>query len=169
MKNQTTPINAKSLDACAPTAADLEEFRLAVGIIIGKWKIEILWVLLPGPLRFGDPRPIELQDLRHARGEFELVPDREEHEGMLKALRLGAREVREELLHLAVDDQSSLSPFRVLRDVAAGVGPVGAHAPDLCHVEHLPHGREDAVRIRRLLRHPLHQIRDVGARDVGHL
>ncbi|KAB1089262.1 helix-turn-helix transcriptional regulator [Neorhizobium galegae] len=56
MKNQTTPSEAESLDACAPTAADLGQFRLAVGSIIGKWKIEILWVLLPGPLRFGELR-----------------------------------------------------------------------------------------------------------------
>ena len=81
-----------------------------------------------------DPRPFELEDLGHARGEFELKPDREEDEGMLKSLHLGAREVGKELLHLAVGDQPGLPSFRKLRDVAARVRPVGAHAPDLGHV-----------------------------------
>jgi DNA-binding HxlR family transcriptional regulator len=38
---------------CGPTPADLEAFRMAVGCIVGKWKLDIMWVLLGGPLRFG--------------------------------------------------------------------------------------------------------------------
>lgn len=39
-----------------PSEAELNEFRRAIGTIIGKWKVEILWVLLNGPLRFGEVR-----------------------------------------------------------------------------------------------------------------
>lgn len=56
MKNQTDQIDACDAQVCAPTPAELEEFRHAVGTIIGKWKIEILWVLLPGARRFGELR-----------------------------------------------------------------------------------------------------------------
>lgn len=41
---------------CPPTEEELDEFRQAIGTIIGKWKVEILWVLLEGPLRFGQVR-----------------------------------------------------------------------------------------------------------------
>lgn len=45
-----------SIANCGPTPADLEAFRLAVGSIVGKWKLDIMWVLLGGPLRFGQLR-----------------------------------------------------------------------------------------------------------------
>ena len=48
--------NPHSAGQCAPTEAELAEFRAAVNRVIGKWKVEILWVLLPGPLRFGAVR-----------------------------------------------------------------------------------------------------------------
>lgn len=43
-------------DACPPTAIELNEFRHAVSKIIGRWKIDILWVLVGGPMRFGELR-----------------------------------------------------------------------------------------------------------------
>ncbi|MDE1173781.1 MAG: helix-turn-helix domain-containing protein [Parvibaculaceae bacterium] len=43
-------------DACPPTPVELNQFRRAVNTVIGKWKIDILWVLLPGPMRFGELR-----------------------------------------------------------------------------------------------------------------
>jgi DNA-binding HxlR family transcriptional regulator len=43
-------------ELCAPTEAELNQFRQAVNKVIGKWKIDILWVLLSGPLRFGELR-----------------------------------------------------------------------------------------------------------------
>lgn len=43
-------------EACAPTAAELNEFRHAVNMITGRWKIDILWVLLARPMRFGELR-----------------------------------------------------------------------------------------------------------------
>ncbi|KLK92769.1 hypothetical protein AA309_12730 [Microvirga vignae] len=45
-----------ALEPCAPTAVELNEFRRAVNMIIGRWKIDILWVLLGGPMRFGELR-----------------------------------------------------------------------------------------------------------------
>ncbi|MEC5317702.1 helix-turn-helix domain-containing protein [Brenneria populi subsp. brevivirga] len=59
MKNKTSIKNNTDTAApqnCPPTEAELNEFRQAVGSIIGKWKVEILWVLLGGPLRFGEVR-----------------------------------------------------------------------------------------------------------------
>ncbi|WP_261092940.1 MULTISPECIES: winged helix-turn-helix transcriptional regulator [Serratia] len=53
MKNHTDPHESQH---CPPTELELDEFRQAVGTIIGKWKVEILWVLLNGPLRFGEVR-----------------------------------------------------------------------------------------------------------------
>ncbi|MBN3839404.1 helix-turn-helix domain-containing protein [Burkholderia sp. Ac-20349] len=41
---------------CPPTEAELNEFRQAIDIIRGKWKVEIMWVLLDGSLRFGEVR-----------------------------------------------------------------------------------------------------------------
>ncbi|WP_265671134.1 winged helix-turn-helix transcriptional regulator [Klebsiella grimontii] len=53
MKNHT---NTPAAQQCPPSEAELNEFRQAIGTIIGKWKVEILWVLLNGPLRFGEVR-----------------------------------------------------------------------------------------------------------------
>ncbi|MFS7192136.1 winged helix-turn-helix transcriptional regulator [Serratia proteamaculans] len=53
MKNNTNVPDDKS---CAPTETELNEFRQAVSMLMGKWKIEILWILFPGPLRFGEVR-----------------------------------------------------------------------------------------------------------------
>jgi DNA-binding HxlR family transcriptional regulator len=59
MKNKTSMeihTHAVATERCPPTEAELDEFRRAFGAIIGKWKVEILWVLLNGPLRFGEVR-----------------------------------------------------------------------------------------------------------------
>jgi len=59
MKNKTSMnnhTNTPDAQHCPPTKAELDEFRQAVGTIIGKWKVEILWVLLDRPLRFGQIR-----------------------------------------------------------------------------------------------------------------
>ena len=40
-------------EPCAPSFVELNQFRGAVNMVIGKWKIDILWTLLPGPMRFG--------------------------------------------------------------------------------------------------------------------
>jgi DNA-binding HxlR family transcriptional regulator len=56
MKKQTKTKRRSAANTCAPTAAELEGFRHAVNSIVGKWKIDILWVLLAGPLRFGELR-----------------------------------------------------------------------------------------------------------------
>ncbi|AHB47841.1 transcriptional regulator [Hyphomicrobium nitrativorans NL23] len=61
MKKQTgikvhTDADAQAHESCAPTEVELNEFRRAVGTIIGKWKIDILWMLLAGPRRFGELR-----------------------------------------------------------------------------------------------------------------
>jgi DNA-binding HxlR family transcriptional regulator len=45
-----------ALEDCAPSEAELDDFRHAVKVIIGRWKIDIMWVLLPGTLRFGELR-----------------------------------------------------------------------------------------------------------------
>jgi len=41
---------------CAPSPVELNQFRQAMNKVIGKWKIDILWVLLAGPMRFGELR-----------------------------------------------------------------------------------------------------------------
>ncbi|HBO1345077.1 winged helix-turn-helix transcriptional regulator [Pseudomonas aeruginosa] len=58
MKKETSTDSRTEDDApnCPPTQAELDEFRQAIGAIIGKWKVEILWVLLSRPLRFGEVR-----------------------------------------------------------------------------------------------------------------
>lgn len=53
-KIQTDMASAK--EACPPPMIDLNEFRHAVNMIVGRWKIDILWVLVGGPLRFGELR-----------------------------------------------------------------------------------------------------------------
>ena len=42
--------------ACPPTKTELDEFRRAIRMIIGRWKLDILWVLKSGPMRFGELR-----------------------------------------------------------------------------------------------------------------
>jgi DNA-binding HxlR family transcriptional regulator len=54
MKKHTN--TGSSAEICAPTEIELNEFRRAVSVIVGRWKIDILWVLLKGPLRFGELR-----------------------------------------------------------------------------------------------------------------
>jgi len=61
MKKQTsmeirTEVTSGHDEPCAPTPIELNEFRQAVNKVIGKWKIDILWVLLAGPMRFGELR-----------------------------------------------------------------------------------------------------------------
>ncbi len=41
---------------CIPTFEEVAEFRRVVNTVIGKWKIDILFVLLAGPKRFGELR-----------------------------------------------------------------------------------------------------------------
>lgn len=43
-------------DACLPTLDEVAEFRRVVQTVVGKWKIDILFVLLTGPKRFGELR-----------------------------------------------------------------------------------------------------------------
>ncbi|HXV30049.1 MAG TPA: winged helix-turn-helix transcriptional regulator [Sinorhizobium sp.] len=60
MKNQTSMKNRTGMispdEPCSPTEFELNEFRRAVNMVIGRWKIDILWVLLGGPMRFGELR-----------------------------------------------------------------------------------------------------------------
>ncbi|PZO80637.1 MAG: transcriptional regulator [Mesorhizobium amorphae] len=39
-----------------PSVSEVAEFRRVVATVIGKWKIDILFVLLTGPKRFGELR-----------------------------------------------------------------------------------------------------------------
>ncbi|WP_082659953.1 winged helix-turn-helix transcriptional regulator [Aureimonas sp. AU40] len=41
---------------CIPSVEEVAEFRRVVNTVIGKWKIDILFVLLAGPRRFGELR-----------------------------------------------------------------------------------------------------------------
>jgi len=50
------PVTAASHDACPPPLTDLNDFRRAVNMVMGRWKIDILWVLMDGPKRFGELR-----------------------------------------------------------------------------------------------------------------
>ncbi|RDD70853.1 winged helix-turn-helix transcriptional regulator [Paracoccus versutus] len=50
------PDTTGAAEVCAPTATELNEFRYAVNAIIGRWKIDIMWLLLAGPMRFGQLR-----------------------------------------------------------------------------------------------------------------
>jgi len=60
MKTQTSMVVHTETDCsgepCAPTMVEVNEFRRAVNMIIGRWKIDVLWVLLAGPKRFGELR-----------------------------------------------------------------------------------------------------------------
>jgi DNA-binding HxlR family transcriptional regulator len=57
MANQTTPAARSALaaecTACARAPAALATFRHAIRTVSGKWKLEILFHLMDGPLRFG--------------------------------------------------------------------------------------------------------------------
>jgi DNA-binding HxlR family transcriptional regulator len=55
MEKQTLTVPADG-EWCAPTPVELNQFRQAMNKVIGKWKIDILWVLLAGPMRFGELR-----------------------------------------------------------------------------------------------------------------
>lgn len=35
---------------------ELNAFRRAVNMVVGRWKMDILWVLVGGPMRFGELR-----------------------------------------------------------------------------------------------------------------
>jgi DNA-binding HxlR family transcriptional regulator len=58
MKNQTnaTLENADCPATCVPDLEAIARFQAAIHAIAGKWKIEILCVLIDGPLRFGQLR-----------------------------------------------------------------------------------------------------------------
>ncbi|WP_182086856.1 winged helix-turn-helix transcriptional regulator [Aureimonas sp. ME7] len=43
-------------DVCIPSAQEVAEFRRVVHTVVGKWKIDILFVLMAGPRRFGELR-----------------------------------------------------------------------------------------------------------------
>lgn len=47
---------AAPTEPCMPSETELNQFRHAMNSVIGKWKIDILWVLLAGPMRFGELR-----------------------------------------------------------------------------------------------------------------
>lgn len=47
---------AAPAEPCMPSETELNQFRHAMNSVIGKWKIDILWVLLAGPMRFGELR-----------------------------------------------------------------------------------------------------------------
>lgn len=59
MKNQTIEArtDGDDCDGCTgPEAIDILRFQAAIRAITGKWKIEIVCVLIEGPRRFGDLR-----------------------------------------------------------------------------------------------------------------
>jgi DNA-binding HxlR family transcriptional regulator len=58
MKKKTIDEKQAAADAqpCLPTEVELEEVRRAVNTLVGKWKMDILFLLLSGPRRFGELR-----------------------------------------------------------------------------------------------------------------
>ncbi|MGJ4945005.1 winged helix-turn-helix transcriptional regulator [Bradyrhizobium sp. HKCCYLS1011] len=59
MENQTTvaqPTSDAGCMACTPDPALLATFQHAIRTISGKWKLEILFCLMDGPIRFGGLR-----------------------------------------------------------------------------------------------------------------
>jgi DNA-binding HxlR family transcriptional regulator len=60
MKNQTNnkmkAETAHASESCGVSEPEIEDFRRALKTIFGRWKIEIMWRLLSGPLRFGELR-----------------------------------------------------------------------------------------------------------------
>ena len=54
MENQTTePCGATECAGCAPDPALLDDFKHAIHALGGKWKLEILFSLMNGAMRFG--------------------------------------------------------------------------------------------------------------------
>jgi DNA-binding HxlR family transcriptional regulator len=57
MENQTTePCDATECAGCAPDPALLDDFKYAIHALGGKWKLEILFSLMNGAMRFGGLR-----------------------------------------------------------------------------------------------------------------
>lgn len=60
MENQTIEFRAYNDQECAgctgPEPVDILRFQRVIRAITGKWKIEIVCVLIEGPLRFGELR-----------------------------------------------------------------------------------------------------------------
>ncbi len=84
-----------------------------------------------------DPLPLEFEDLRHARGEVELQPDREGQERVFQAFRVGMVEVGVEARQLVFTDETGALCPGVLCDVPTRVRAVGPKPPQLGQVEHL--------------------------------
>jgi DNA-binding HxlR family transcriptional regulator len=54
MENNTAELcDEAECTGCAPDAADLAEFQRAIRAVSGKWKLEILFALMNGTIRFG--------------------------------------------------------------------------------------------------------------------
>lgn len=43
-------------ESCPASKVELKEFHRAINMVVGKWKMDILWVLSRGPMRFGELR-----------------------------------------------------------------------------------------------------------------
>lgn len=99
MKNQTIEPRVYDEDECAgctgPEPIDILRFQGAIRAITGKWKIEIVCILVEGPLRFGELRrrlpgvtqhmlTEQLRDLANngivIRNAFAEIPPRVEYE-----------------------------------------------------------------------------------------
>ena len=109
MDNKTSElIDEPECTRCAPGPAVLGEFRRAIRCIAGKWKLEIVFALMNGPVRFGRLRrslegitqhmlTAQLRELERdglvLRTAFAEVPQRVEYEltdaayGLLPTLR----------------------------------------------------------------------------------
>ena len=88
---------------------------------------------------------------------------------MLKSFPVRCVEVGEQLAQLVVGNEPRRSLLGIFLDMAAGVGPVGAIAPDLGEIEHLAEASEGPVRDDRSIRHRGHQAGDVGPRYLMNL
>jgi len=54
MENQTSALcDEAECTGCAPDPADLADFQRAIRAVSGKWKLEILFALMNGAMRFG--------------------------------------------------------------------------------------------------------------------
>ena len=56
MENQTTPACCDADCDCSPDPALISDFKRAIHAIGGKWKLEILFALMNGAMRFGELR-----------------------------------------------------------------------------------------------------------------
>ena len=54
--NTTAPCDQYECTGCAPDLAMLDDFKHAIRAVAGKWKLEILFVLRNGAMRFGAVR-----------------------------------------------------------------------------------------------------------------